>query len=60
MDRIRNVLLFTIIMINMPLMADEDYQAMAVEILSDLIAIESTEAMGLSTKASEYSKNKLL
>ena len=60
MRKIQLIALHFIFLLNTPLMATNDYQKMGENILSDLVAIQSTEDMGLATQASEYSENKLL
>ena len=60
MRKIQLIALYFIFIFNIPLMANNDYQKMGENILSDLVAIQSTEDMGLATQASEYSENKLL
>jgi acetylornithine deacetylase/succinyl-diaminopimelate desuccinylase-like protein len=60
MRTIKLIALHLILITNMPLMAANDYQEMADNILADLVAIQSTEDMGLATQASEYSEQRLL
>ena len=60
MRKIQLIALYFIVIFNTPLMSANDYQKMGENILSDLVAIQSTEDMGLATQASEYSENKLL
>ena len=60
MRKIQLIALYFIFIFNIPLMANNDYQKMGENILADLVAIQSTEDMGLATQASKYSENKLL